>query len=459
MRPLLRPTSVRHAWCSLAVHRPPGPPHSSPPSRLPPLPRHLLHIPTTPSPPPSPSSSPSPSPPSYPEQYFSGIQPTGILHLGNYLGAIQPWLRLQRQVQAAQASSTTSPPPNKLLISVVDLHAITLPQPPSTLHSTSLSLATFLLACGLHPSSTSLFLQSHVRQHAELTWLLSCITPHAWLNHMTQFKEKSRATPLPSPPYPSPSFPSPHTPSPTPTSVSLGLYSYPLLMAADILLYQTTVVPVGHDQAQHLELTRSIAHRFNTLYPPPRSPTSPPTSPPTPPLFPLFPLPSTFTSPTPRVMSLRDPTKKMSKSDPLDASRINFTDSPDVIAGKVRKAVTDSMEGVPREGVGGAEGGAVEEGREGMVNLMGMLVGCGGRGWEEVRRDVRYAKGGKAALKEEVVEAVVSVVEPVRKEWERLSREQGAVEQVLKQGAAEAREKAERTIDQVKELIGFVRPF
>ena len=371
-----------------------------------------------------------------------------MLHLGNYLGAVQPWLRLQGEVRGAREAASASVSVNKLLISVVDLHAITLPQSPASLHATSLSLATFLLACGLQPSHTALFLQSHVTQHAELTWLLSCITPHAWLNHMTQFKEKSRSSP--SPPSASPTSPPPTSfTSPSASTVSLGLFSYPLLMAADILLYQTTVVPVGHDQAQHLELTRNIAQRFNDLYPLSPSPYPINTPPLTHPLLPLFPLPSTLTSSTPRVMSLRDPLKKMSKSDPLDASRINFTDGVDVIAGKVRKAVTDGEEGVPEE-----EG----EGREGMRNLMGMLVGCGGRGWEEVRRDARYAKGGKAALKEEVVEAVVSVVEPVRKEWERLIREQGHVQQVLQQGAAEAREKAERTLDQVKKLMGFVRP-
>ena len=375
--------------------------------------------------------SPPPHPAHFPTQYFSGIQPTGVLHIGNYLGAIQPWLHIQQLLQSASSSPTaTTPPPNKLLISVVDLHAITVPQSPATLRSTSLELATFLLACGLKPSHTTLFLQSHVAAHAELTWLLSCVTPHAWLNHMTQYKEKSKSlmTALSTS-----SSASSATPFSTPAATaSLGLYSYPVLMAADILLYRTTVVPVGSDQSQHLELTRSIAQRFNDTY-------SKPT--------PCFPLPRTLTSHTARVMSLRDPHKKMSKSDPLPSSRVTFTDTDDEVRAHVRRAVTDSVEGLSMESI-------EQDERAGVRNLLDMLAACTGQTVEQMVASGCYDK--KSALKEATAEAVIGVVRPVREEWARLKQEQGWVQQVLNDGAREAEEKATKTLQDVKSLMGIV---
>ena len=385
----------------------------------------------------------------FPMQYFSGIQPTGVLHIGNYLGAIQPWLHIQRQLQTTAATTA-----NKLLISVVDLHAITVPQSPATLHSTSLELATFLLACGLRPSHTTLFLQSHVAAHSELTWLLSCVTPHAWLNHMTQYKEKSKAllTSLAA----SASASSTTALPVSATTASLGLYSYPLLMAADILLYRTTVVPVGNDQSQHLELTRNIAQRFNDTYTTPTgttsadsaiaSTTAAATATPAG-AQPCFPLPQTLTSTTARVMSLRDPSKKMSKSDPLPSSRVTFGDTDDDIRAHVRRAVTDSVDGLSMESIERPD-------RAGVRNLLDVMAACSGHSVEELVESGRYEK--KSALKEATAEAVIGVVRPVREEWARLRREQGWVQQVLREGAREAEEKATQTLQDVKRHMGIV---
>ena len=388
------------------------------------------------------ASSPQSTPPSaspatvFPTQYFSGIQPTGVLHVGNYLGAIQPWLHIQRQLQqTASHAPSTAASANKLLISVVDLHAITVPQSPATLRSTSMELATFLLACGLQPSHTTLFLQSHVAAHSELTWLLSCVTPHAWLNHMTQYKEKSKALITSQQPASSSSSAPPFSSSTA--TASLGLYSYPVLMAADILLYRTTVVPVGNDQSQHLELTRNIAQRFNDTY----------TAKPAPPYFPS---PQTLTSDTARVMSLRDPARKMSKSDPLPSSRVAFTDADDDIRANMRRAVTDSVDGLSMESIAQPE-------RAGVRNLLGVLAACSGESVERLVASGRYDK--KSALKDATAEAVIGVVRPVREEWARLRREAGWVRQVLKEGAREAEEKATRTLQEVKQLMGIVNRF
>ena len=423
---------------------------------LPVICRPFSYVPTPPRQPP---------PPAFPPQYFSGIQPTGVLHIGNYLGAIQPWLRIQQQLQSSSSPSSTTPnhhsPPtstaiasaNKLLISVVDLHAITVPQSPAMLQSTSLELATFLLACGLRPSHTTLFLQSHVAAHTELTWLLSCVTPHAWLNHMTQYKEKSKAlltahsTPAVTS---SSSSSSASSSSPFPTSTataSLGLYSYPLLMAADILLYRTTIVPVGNDQSQHLELTRNIAQRFNDTYTTPANSAAATASPSRPPYFPL---PQTLTAATARVMSLRDPHKKMSKSDVLPSSRVTFSDTDDDVRAHIRRAVTDSVEGLSMESIERPE-------RAGVRNLLGMLAACSGESVEALVESGRYDK--KSVLKDATAEAVISVVRPVREEWARLRREQGWVQQVMKDGAREAEEKATQTLRDVKSLMGIVNRF
>ena len=230
---------------------------------------------------------------------FSGIQPTGIPHLGNYLGAVSNWVRLQQ-------TNT-----DRVLYSVVDLHALTLPQEPSVLRADILNATATLLACGVSPERSCVFQQSTVKEHAELAWLLSCITPKGWLNRMTQYKDKKEKG--------------------AGEQASLGLYSYPVLMAADILLYNTTHVPVGHDQKQHLELARDIAIKFNSNQIKGG----------------VFNIPvGIFSEGTStRVMSLNDGTKKMSKSDPSSLSRINLDDAPDEIMKKIKKAKTDGERG------------------------------------------------------------------------------------------------------------------
>src|SRR2546425_9170261 len=229
------------------------------------------------------------------KRVFSGIQPTGNLHLGNYLGALRNW----EETQAAYDN----------IFCIVDLHAITQPIDPKELHQSIRQLAALYLACGLDLRYCKLFVQSHVRQHAEMSWIMECYTPMGWLNRMTQFKAKAGENP---------------------DTVGTGLYCYPVLMACDILLYQTNLVPVGEDQRQHVELTRDLAQRFNSLYGQ-----------------------QVFTLPEPqirkigaRIMALDDPTKKMSKSDPNSHSRINLLDDPKTIKQKIARATTDSLRSV-----------------------------------------------------------------------------------------------------------------
>src|SRR5580658_3124318 len=222
---------------------------------------------------------------------FSGVQPTGNLHLGNYLGAIRNWVRLQRDFDC--------------IFCIVDLHALTLPQDPAQLRAQTREVTAAYIAAGIDPDRCIIFNQSTVSGHAELSWLLGCLTPLGWLNRMTQFKEKAGKTR---------------------DEAGLGLYAYPVLMAADILLYKATHVPVGEDQKQHLELSRDIAGAFNRQY-----------------NVDFFPLPEPqILGEATRVMSLRDGTKKMSKSDESDYSRINLTDDADAIALKIKKAKTDA---------------------------------------------------------------------------------------------------------------------
>ncbi|RHY55770.1 hypothetical protein DYB34_002574 [Aphanomyces astaci] len=262
---------------------------------------------------------------------FSGIQPTGVPHLGNYCGAVSKWVTLQQQ-QTTDVS----------LYSIVDLHAITLPYDPSMLQANIHGLLASLLGCGLDPKKSILFKQSDIVQHSELAWLLSCVTPLSWMQRMTQFKQKSQQKDS--------------------NAVSLGLLSYPALMAADVLLYKATHVPVGEDQQQHLELARMIATTFND-----RFQTN---------LFPK-PIPQRDDPDDAlvRIMSLRDPTQKMSKSDISTQSRIDLTDSPDVIVKKIRKAQTDAIPGISYD----------KAGRPGVSNLMSILSAVTGHSVDDIQ--------------------------------------------------------------------------
>ncbi|KAG0083621.1 Tryptophan--tRNA ligase, mitochondrial, partial [Podila epicladia] len=283
---------------------------------------------------------------------FSGIQPTGQPHLGNYLGAISNWVTLQEQAHDANET---------LLFSVVDLHAITMPQNPDKLRKERREMAVTLLACGIDPKKCILFEQSKVSGHAELAWILNCMTPFGWLARMTQWKSKMGVTR---------GIQSLEDVNST-AGLQLGLFAYPVLMAADVLLYKATKIPVGEDQVQHLELARDIAVTFNKTV-----------------KQPFFPLPRPVITETKRVMSLRDPTNKMSKSDPSDQTRINLVDTPKVIRSKIRKATTDEIRGISYDR---AE-------RPAVANLVDMYAAIGKVSVEDVVRE--HAQSNNAQFKD-----------------------------------------------------------
>jgi tryptophanyl-tRNA synthetase len=339
------------------------------------------------------------------KRVFSGMQPTGHLHLGNYLGAMTAWIELQNQAQC--------------LYCVVDLHAITVWQDPKELKNAIRGVTAAYIACGLDPQKSILFNQSQVSGHAELGWIFNCVARLGWLNRMTQFKEKAGKDK---------------------EKASAGLYVYPNLMAADILLYHATHVPVGEDQKQHLELTRDIAHKFNSDFATSIAQNG----------FRdvFFTLPEPLIQgPATRVMSLRDGTKKMSKSDPSEYSRINLTDNADTIAQKIKKATTDP-EALPTE----------EEGLKGRAeadNLVGIYAAltCVTKG--QVLSE--FGGGTFSTFKTALTDALVSRIHPIAKEITRLKTDPAMIDQVLVDGGNRAREIASKTLNDVKDVIGFVR--
>ena len=330
------------------------------------------------------------------KRIFSGVQPTGNLHLGNYLGAIRNWVNLQNDYEC--------------LFCVVDLHAITMWQEPDELRANTREVTAGLIAAGIDPKKNIIFNQSQVAAHAELAWIFNCVARMGWLNRMTQFKEKAGK----------------HK-----ENASIGLYAYPNLMAADILLYRATHVPVGEDQKQHLELTRDIAAKFNNDFKTD--------------FFPM-PEPLIFGEAT-RVMSLKDGTKKMSKSDPSDLSRINMTDSADEIAKKIKKARTDA-EPLPDTPKG-------LEGRAEAANLVGIYAALGGVSSMEVLQ--KFAGEGFAGFKQQLADLAVAKLGPIQDEMRRLMDDPTHVDSVLKDGTERAREMAEPTIREVQDIIGFLR--
>ncbi|HLS18204.1 MAG TPA: tryptophan--tRNA ligase [Paracoccaceae bacterium] len=330
---------------------------------------------------------------------FSGVQPTGELTLGNYLGALKRFVEMQ-----ASGMET--------IYCVVDMHAITTWQDPAELRDATRSVTAAFLACGLDPQKSIIFNQSAVAAHAELAWVLSCVVRLGWLNRMTQFKEKAGKDR---------------------EAASGGLYMYPALMAADILVYKATHVPVGEDQKQHLELTRDIAAKFNNDY------DSPDFFPMTEPLI---------GGPAPRVMSLRDGTKKMSKSDPSEMSRISLTDDADAIANKIRRARTDP-DPLP-ETVAGLEGRA--EAR----NLVGIYAGLADTTIEAVIAE--YAGQGFGAFKPALAELAVAKLAPLNAEMRRLTSDPAEIDRILADGAERARAIASPILDEVYDRVGFIRP-
>lgn len=339
----------------------------------------------------------------YQRRVFSGIQPTGSLHLGNYLGAINNWIKLQDKSLSVNES--------KPFFCVVDLHALTT-LPPSApigyMNNMSLDLAAALLACGISPERSTLFIQSQVPQHTELTWLLCCIAPKQQLDWMTQYKDKAKKN----------------------KTVTLGLFSYPVLMAADILLYQSTSIPVGDDQRQHLELARRLARSFNKKF-----------------KQNFFPIPEAlFGEYNTRVMSLRDVNAKMSKSERSANGRIELTDSADQIARKVRKAITDSEEGISIK----TKDGQARPGCENLLNIYSAITNIP---LEQVLSEFRDSQ--KGIFKEALTIALIDKLCPIGKEIKRLKKERNYVYSVLQTGAETAQEVAAKNIAEIKKTMGL----
>ncbi len=328
---------------------------------------------------------------------FSGVQPTGNLHLGNYLGAIRNWVGLQKDFEC--------------IFCIVDLHALTTPQDPKELAAQTREVTAAYISCGIDPDACVIFNQSAVPAHAELAWLLGCLTPLGWLNRMTQFKEKAGKER---------------------EEAGLGLYAYPVLMAADILVYKATHVPVGEDQKQHLELARDIAGAFNRRYGVE--------------FFPL-PLPQIFGAGT-RVMSLRDGTKKMSKSDVSDYSRINLTDDSASIALKIKKAKTDPAPLPVSE----------DESRKRPEadNLLGIYAALSGLTRAEALE--KFAGSPFSAFKNQLAEVAAEVLGKIGAEMRRLLADPGYIDGVLKRGAERANAMAVPNLRQVFDLMGLLRP-
>ena len=325
---------------------------------------------------------------------FSGVQPSGNLTIGNYLGAIKNFSAFSEEY--------------KTFYCVVDEHAITVRQVPAELRRRTYETLALYIACGLDPEKNTLYVQSHVHEHAELSWILNCFTMHGELSRMTQFKDKSAK----------------HA-----DNINAGLFTYPVLMVADILLYMTDVVPVGVDQKQHLELARDVAQRFNSLYS------------------------DTFVVPEPyiaksgmKIMSLAEPTQKMSKSDENPNATVRILDTKDEILRKFKRAVTDSDTSLNCV--------RFEEGKDGVNNLMTIYSCFTGKDFAEIERE--FEGKGYGVFKAAVGEACADALAPVRAEFERLMADKTYLETVMKNGAMEASAVARRTLSKVKRKIGFI---
>lgn len=319
---------------------------------------------------------------------FSGIQPTGDIHIGNYLAAVRHWAAMQDSYDN--------------IFCIVDLHAITVPQDPKVLKAKIREVSGLLFAAGIDPQRSIVFTQSHISAHSELAWLLNCFIPMGWLQRMTQFKDKAQNE-----------------------QVSVGLFDYPALMAADILLYNTDVVPVGEDQKQHVELTRDTAQRFNSIYG------------------------ETFKLPEPlipdvgaRIMGLDDPTNKMSKSEDNPGHAINLLDPPNTIRAKIMKATTDSLRDI-----------RFDENRPGINNLLTIYRLFTSRANEEIESE--FEGKGYGDFKKALAEVVIEGLRPLQDRYRELSAEPGLIDSLLAEGAAKARPLAEKTMAEVKSRIGL----
>jgi tryptophanyl-tRNA synthetase len=340
-------------------------------------------------------------PPPYagPQRVFSGVQPSGSLHLGNYLGALVKFVAMQET--------------HDCIFCVVDLHAITVPQDPKLLAAQTREIASAYLAAGVDPRRSIIFAQSSVLAHSELGWILNCVARMGWLERMTQYKDKSSGKDA--------------------ENISVGLFDYPVLQAADILAYKATHVPVGEDQKQHLELSRDIAAKFNRDFNAPD----------------FFPLPEPiYQGPGARIMSLKDGTKKMSKSDPSDQSRINLLDTPDDIARKIKRATSDS-DMLPSEVKG-------LEGRAEAANLVGIYAVLNGQSEQQVLDE--FGGQGFGKFKPALADLAVARLTPVSDAMRRLMNDPAEVDRVLRDGAERANAIAAPVMDEVRRIVGFWRP-
>lgn len=325
---------------------------------------------------------------------FSGVQPSGNLTLGNYLGAIKNWVSLQDDYNCIYA--------------MMDLHTITVRQTPADVRRRTMEVLALYLAAGIDPEKSILFIQSQNPNHAELGWILNCYTYMGELQRMTQFKDKSAR----------------HA-----ENINAGLFTYPVLMAADILLYQTDLVPVGKDQMQHIEICRDIAQRFNGIY------------------GNVFKIPEGLLSKSgAKIMSLQEPTKKMSKSDENPKAYISMMDDMNVIAKKIKSAVTDS------EGI--IEYRPDDEAKAGINNLLSIMSAMTGRAIEDIAKD--YAGKGYGVFKGDVADAVVEGIRPVREEYDRIIADKAYLMDICKKGAENARRISQRTLSKVYKKVGFV---
>ena len=328
------------------------------------------------------------------KRVLSGVQPTGNLHIGNYLGAIRNWVEIQADYDN--------------FFCVVDLHAITVPHDPKTLAQDTYTMAALYLACGIDLNYSTIFVQSHVTAHSELTWLLNCLTPLNWLERMIQFKEKAVKQG---------------------ENVSVGLLDYPVLMAADILLYDADQVPVGEDQKQHLELTRDIAIRVNDKFGSEDNP--------------IFKVPEPMIRKEgARVMSLSDGTKKMSKSDPSELSRINLLDSPEEIKKKIKKCKTDPIMGL-----------SFADDRPECNNLLGLYAIFSNQTKEAVA--VECAQMGWGKFKPLLTDSIISALEPIQSKYNEIMKDKSYLDSVLREGKEKAETVANKTLKRVKDGLGF----
>jgi tryptophanyl-tRNA synthetase len=324
---------------------------------------------------------------------FSGIQPSGNLNIGGYIGAIKNWVMLQDEYDC--------------LFSLVDLHTITVRQDPNLLRQRMYDFLVLYIACGLDPKKSIIFCQSHVAAHAQLAWILNCYTYMGELGRMTQFKEKSKK----------------HA-----KNINIGLFAYPVLQAADILLYQTNLVPVGFDQKQHIELARDIATRFNGLY------------------GEIFTIPEPYIAPANlggKIMSLSELSKKMSKSDTNDNNTINLLDSEDIIIKKMQRAVTDSGNDIH-----------FHESKPGVSNLLCIYSNIANKSIEQLEKE--YSGKGYGVFKNDLAQNLIEFLKPIQKKYSELRQDQAAMNVILKDGAGRAQQLAQMTLDKVHEVIGLI---